>query len=126
MAAQQINHTPIGGYHCVSELVKPGVRIYEQRACIYKALNEIDGVSAVKPKAAFYILPKFDIRKFNIKDDERVGVVFLRKKKIFLVHGREFKYPQPDHGRIVYLPTVKELTAATNALSDFLSDYSQV
>ena len=120
--AQQIIQTALGGYQSVDELLKPGGRIYEQRACIYKALNEIDGVSAVKPKAAFYIFPKFDIRKFNIKDDERFVLDFLRKKKILLVHGRAFNYPEPDHVRIVYLPTVKELTAATNALSDFLSD----
>ena len=124
--AQQIIQTALGGYQSVDELLKPGGRIYEQRACIYKALNEIDGISAVKPKAAFYIFPKFDIRKFNIKDDERFVLDFLRKKKILLVHGRAFNYPEPDHVRIVYLPTVKELTAATNALSDFLSDYSQV
>ena len=124
--AQQIIQTALGGYQSVDELLKPSGRIYEQRACIYKALNEIDGVSAVKPKAAFYIFPKFDIRKFNIKDDERFVLEFLRKKKILLVHGRAFNYPEPDHVRIVYLPTVKELTAATNALSDFLSDYSQV
>lgn len=124
--AQQIIQTALGGYQSVDELLQPGGRIYEQRACIYKALNEIDGVSAVKPKAAFYIFPKFDIRKFNIKDDERFVLEFLRKKKILLVHGRAFNYPEPDHVRIVYLPTVKELTAATNALSDFLSDYSQV
>lgn len=124
--AQQIIQTALGGYQSVDELLKPGGRIYEQRACIYKALNEIDGVSAVKPKAAFYIFPKFDIRKFNIKDDERFVLDFLRKKKILLVHGRAFNYTEPDHVRIVYLPTVKELTAATNALSDFLSDYSQV
>ena len=124
--AQQIIQTALGGYQSVDELLKPGGRIYEQRACIYKALNEIDGVSAVKPKAAFYIFPKFDIRTFNIKDDERFVLDFLRKKKILLVHGRAFNYPEPDHVRIVYLPTVKELTAATNALSDFLSDYSQV
>lgn len=124
--AQQIIQTALGGYQSVDELLKPGGRIYEQRACIYKALNEIDGVSAVKPKAAFYIFPKFDIRKFNIKDDERFVLDFLRKKKILLVHGRAFNYPEPDHVRIVYLPTVKELTAATNALSDFISDYSQV
>lgn len=124
--AQQIIQTALGGYQSVDELLKPGGRIYEQRACIYKALNEIDGVSAVKPKAAFYIFPKFDIRKFNIKDDERFVLDFLRKKKILLVHGRAFNYPEPDHVRIVYLPTVKELTTVTNALSDFLSDYSQV
>ena len=56
--AQQIIQTALGGYQSVDELLKARRRIYEQRACIYKALNEIDGVSAVKPKAAFYIFPE--------------------------------------------------------------------
>ncbi len=124
--AQQIIQTALGGYQSVDALLKPGGRIYEQRECIYQALCEIDGVSVVKPKAAFYIFPKFDIRKFNIKDDERFVLDFLRKKKILLVHGRAFNYPTPDHVRIVYLPNTKKLTEAADALSDFLKDYSQV
>ena len=124
--AQQIIQTALGGYQSVDALLKPGGRIYEQRECIYNALQEIDGVSVVKPKAAFYIFPKFDIHKFNIKDDEQFVLDFLRKKKILLVHGRAFNYPTPDHVRIVYLPTTKQLTAAAGALKDFLQDYSQV
>lgn len=124
--AQQIIQTALGGYQSVDVLLKPGGRIYEQRECIYNALQEIDGVSVVKPKAAFYIFPKFDIHKFNIKDDEQFVLDFLRKKKILLVHGRAFNYPTPDHVRIVYLPTTKQLTAAAGALKDFLQDYSQV
>lgn len=124
--AQQIIQTALGGYQSVDDLLKPGGRIYEQRECIYNALQEIDGVSVVKPKAAFYIFPKFDIHKFNIKDDEQFVLDFLRKKKILLVHGRAFNYPTPDHVRIVYLPTTKQLTAAAGELKDFLKDYSQV
>ena len=124
--AQQIIQTALGGYQSSDELLQPGGRIYEQRECIYNALCEIDGVSAVKPKAAFYIFPKIDKYKFHIKDDEQFVLDFLRKKKILLVHGRAFHYPEPDHVRIVYLPNTKQLTEATGALKDFLQDYSQV
>ena len=123
--AQQIIQTALGGYQSVDVLLKPGGRIYEQRECIYNALQEIDGVSVVKPKAAFYIFPKLDKYKFNIHDDERLVLDFLRKKKILLTHGRAFNYPEPDHVRIVYLPNVKKLTETANALTDFLKDYSQ-
>lgn len=123
--AQQIIQTALGGYQSVDVLLKPGGRIYEQRECIYNALQEIDGVSVVKPKAAFYIFPKLDKYKFNIHDDERLVLDFLRKKKILLTHGRAFNYPEPDHVRIVYLPSVKKLTETANALADFLEDYSQ-
>ena len=123
--AQHIIQTALGGYQSADELLCPGGRVYEQREFIYNALNSIDGVSAVKPKAAFYIFPRFDMRKFNLKNDERFGLEFLRKKKILLVQGTAFNYPQPDHARIVYLPTVKELSFAADALRDFLKDYSQ-
>lgn len=123
--AQHIIQTALGGYQSADELLCPGGRVYEQREFIYNALNSIDGVSAVKPKAAFYIFPRFDMRKFNLKDDERFVLEFLRKKKILLVQGTAFNYPQPDHVRIVYLPTVKELSFAADALRDFLKDYSQ-
>ena len=123
--AQHIIQTALGGYQSADELLCPGGRVYEQREFIYNALNSIDGVSAVKPKAAFYIFPRFDMRKFNLKDDERFVLEFLRKKKILLVQGTAFNYPQPDHMRIVYLPTVKELSFAADALRDFLKDYSQ-
>lgn len=124
--AQQIIQTALGGYQSSDELLQPGGRIYAQRECIYNALCDIDGVSVMKPKAAFYIFPKLDKYKFNIKDDEQFVLDFLRKKKILLVHGRAFHYPEPDHVRIVFLPNTKQLTEATGALKDFLQDYSQV
>lgn len=124
--AQQIIQTALGGYQSSDELLQPGGRIYAQRECIYNALCDIDGVSVMKPKAAFYIFPKLDKYKFNIKDDEQFVLDFLRKKKILLVHGRAFHYPEPDHVRIVYLPNTKQLTEATGALKDFLQDYSQI
>ena len=47
----------------IKTFLKPGGRIYNQREIVYNALNNIDGVSVVKPKAAFYIFPKIDINK---------------------------------------------------------------
>ncbi len=55
---QSIIQTALGGYQSVNEYIVPGGRMYEQREYIYKALNDIPGVSAVKPKAAFYIFLK--------------------------------------------------------------------
>jgi alanine-synthesizing transaminase len=50
------------------EMLAPGGRVYEQREYIYNALNDIPGISAVKPQAAFYIFPKMDVKKFHIFD----------------------------------------------------------
>ena len=108
------------------QLVQPGGRVYEQRECIYKLLNDIPGISAVKPKAAFYIFPKMDIGRFNIKDDEQFAVDLLKQAKILITHGGGFHWDKPDHFRIVYLPAVPMLTTACGRLARFFSNYKQV
>ncbi|SDA10438.1 alanine-synthesizing transaminase [Ruminococcus sp. YE71] len=106
-------------------LLLPGGRIYEQREFITKALNEIDGITAVKPKAAFYIFPKIDIGKFGITNDEKFVLDFLHEKKILLVAGGGFHWETPDHFRIVYLPDLKTLSESMDGLSEFLKTYRQ-
>ena len=123
--SQQIVQTALGGHQSVDELLLPGGRIYEQREFITNALNDIPGISAVKPKAAFYIFPKIDTKKFNIRDDEQFVLDFLHEKHVLLVHGKGFNMPTPDHFRIVYLPKVDDLEKTTLALDDFLSRYKQ-
>lgn len=123
--AQEIIQTALGGYQSIDELLLPGGRIYEQREAVWKALNSIDGVSAMKPKAAFYIFPKIDSKKYNIKNDEQMVYDFLVSKKILLVQGSAFNYPTPDHVRIVYLPTVKQLNKACEEFEYFLKHYKQ-
>ena len=107
------------------ELLLPGGRIYEQREYIYKALNEIPGISATKPKAAFYVFPKMDVNKFCISDDEKFVLDFLTDKKILLTHGGGFHWEKPDHFRVVYLPELEQLKTACGKLADFMSYYRQ-
>lgn len=123
--AQAIIQTCLGGYQSVKDYIKPGGRVYEQREYIYKALKDIPGISVVKPQAAFYIFPKIDTQKFNITDDEQFVLDFLREKRVLLVRGRGFNWMEPDHFRIVYLPSVPELKIAMDKFRDFLSTYRQ-
>ena len=123
--AQSIIQTALGGYQSVEEYLQPGGRIYEQREVIYKLLNDIPGVSAKKPKAAFYIFPKLDVEKFNIYDDEKFALDLLREKRILIVHGGGFNWGQPDHFRVVYLPRIADLEKATKKLGEFLDGYHQ-
>ena len=117
--------TALGGYQSVNEYIVPGGRIYEQRECVYKALNDIPGISAVKPKAAFYIFPKIDVKKFNITSDTQFALDFLREKRVLLIPGSGFNWKQPDHFRVVYLPRNEILADAMHKLGDFLSHYRQ-
>ena len=123
--AQSIVQTALGGYQSVQDYVKPGGRVYEQREFIYNQLKDISGITVVKPKAAFYIFPKLDVKKFNIKDDEKFALDLLRDKKILLIHGGGFNWQQPDHFRVVYLPRIEVLETAAEKLADFLEYYRQ-
>lgn len=107
------------------EMLRAGGRIYEQREYIYRALCEIPGITAVKPKAAFYIFPKLDRRKFNLRNDEQFVLDFLKEKKILLTHGGGFHWEEPDHFRMVYLPEIEQLKTAAASLRDFLGGYRQ-
>lgn len=123
--AQSVIDLVLTDEELTKEMLVPGGRIYEQREYVYKALNDIPGVSAVKPKAAFYIFPKLDKKKFNLKDDEQFALDFLKEKKVLLTHGGGFHWEEPDHFRVVYLPEVEVLKKAVEGLGDFLSYYRQ-
>ena len=123
--AQSIVQTALGGYQSVERYVEPGGRIYEQRNYVYEALNAIDGITAVKPKAAFYIFPKIDVKKFNITDDEQFALDLLHEKRILITRGGGFNWPEPDHFRIVYLPRMEVLRESMEDLADFFAHYRQ-
>lgn len=123
--AQSIVQTALGGYQSVNNYIQPGGRVYEQREYVYKALTDIPGISAVKPKAGFYIFPKLDVKKFHITDDEKFALDLLREKRILLIHGGGFNWKQPDHFRVVYLPRVEVLKESVESIADFLRTYRQ-
>lgn len=123
--AQSIVQTALGGHQSVQNYIVPGGRIYEQREYIYKALNDIPGITAVKPKAAFYIFPKVDTKKFNIVDDEKFALDLLRDKKILIIHGGGFNWSEPDHFRVVYLPRIEVLEESIHKMEEFFSYYHQ-
>ena len=123
--AQSIVQTALGGHQSVNNYIVPGGRIYEQREYIYNALNSIDGITAVKPKAAFYIFPTIDVKKFNITNDEQFALDLLHQKKILITRGGGFNWGEPDHFRIVYLPRIEVLSEAMRDLEEFLATYRQ-
>lgn len=108
------------------EMLVPGGRVYEQRECICRELEKIPGVSFVRPKAAFYIFPKLDLKKYKIKDDERFALELLKETHILVTCGGGFHWETPDHFRIVFLPDIDTLRSATDRLAAFLDGYTQL
>lgn len=123
--AQHAIQTAVGGYQSISEFIVPGGRLYEQRQLAWELINQIPGVSSVKPQGALYMFPKIDPKKFNLHDDQKLVLDFLMQEKVLLVHGRAFNWPYPDHVRIVTLPRVDELQMAITKFERFLSHYHQ-
>ena len=123
--AQSIIQTSLGGYQSCQEHLKPGGRLYEQREFIYNRLQEIPGISVVKPKAAFYIFPKLDVQKFHITDDVKFAFDLLHDKGVLVVQGSGFNWSEPDHFRIVFLPHRRTLGMAADRLGEFLEEYHQ-
>ena len=119
--AQHAIQTCLGGYQSINDLVLPGGRLSKQRDTAIELLNQIPGVSCVKPRGAIYLFPKLDVKKFNIHNDEKLVLDFLRQEKILLVQGTAFNWPQPDHLRVVFLPQVDDLTYAMERFAAFLS-----
>jgi alanine-synthesizing transaminase len=122
---QHAVQTALGGYQSIREFIVPGGRLYDQRLRAWELLNEIDGITCVKPRGALYLFPKLDVNRFNITDDEQFALDLLRQEKLLVVQGSGFNWPKPDHFRIVFLPHVDELEAALAKLKRFLDQYRQ-
>lgn len=123
--AQSIVQTALGGWQLCQRHIQPGGRIYEQREYVYNRLKDMPGISVVKPKAAFYIFPKLDKERFNIRSDEQFALDFLHKKQVLVVNGKGFNWDGQDHFRIVYLPNMNILKECMDKLEDFLMHYKQ-
>ncbi len=125
MPAQHAVAAALGGRQSIKDLILPGGRLLESRDAAYKMLNDIPGVSCVKPKGALYAFPRLDPNVYKIKDDAQMVLDLLRSQRILLVQGTGFNWPEPDHFRLVTLPRAEEITDAVTRIGEFLSGYAQ-
>lgn len=123
--AQYAIQVALGGHQSIDDLVLPGGRLLEQRDVAWTRLNEIPGVSCVKPKGALYAFPRLDPEVHDIHDDEQLVLDLLLQEKILVVQGTGFNWPNPDHLRVVTLPWARDLSHAIERLGNFLSSYRQ-
>ena len=117
--------TALGGFQSVNTLLLPGGRLKEQRDISIKLIEEIPGLSVVKPKGALYCFPKIDTKRFNIINDEKFILDLLKDQHLLLVQGTGFNWKEPDHFRIVFLPDKETLSEAIMRLGKFLENYRQ-
>ena len=123
--AQHAIQVALGGHQSIDDLVLPGGRLLEQRDLAWQKLNEIPGVSCVKPEGALYVFPRLDPEVHDIIDDEKLVLDLLLDEKILVTQGTGFNWPAPDHLRIVTLPWARDLANAIERLGNFLASYRQ-
>ena len=123
--AQLVIPAAIADMETPAAMVRPGGRLYEQRKATLEVLDQIDGVSYVKNVAAFYLFPKLDVKKFNIRSDKQFAADLLDGTNILVVPGSGFDWPEPDHLRLVMLPQPDKLREAMIRFGKFLDGYQQ-
>jgi alanine-synthesizing transaminase len=117
--------TALGGYQSIDDLVAPSGRLCRQRDLAYQLLTQIPGVSVVKPKAALYMFPKLDPKRYPIADDQQFAYELLAEEKVLIVQGTGFNWATPDHFRLVFLPNSDDLVEAIGRIARFLEHYAK-
>jgi alanine-synthesizing transaminase len=113
------------GRQTINDLILPGGRLLDQRDTAWRMLNEIPGVSCVKPTGALYAFPRLDPQVHPMVDDQRFALDLLRAKHLLVVQGTGFNWPRPDHFRVVTLPPAADLAEAIGRIGEFLATYRQ-
>ena len=92
-------------------------KLRERRDYVTKRVEEIEGMSVVPPKGAFYMFIKVERCKY----DKKFVLDLLRKKHVLTVHGSGFcPIYGKGHFRIVNLPPVDYLERAFDRIEEFM------
>jgi len=124
--AQYAIQTALGGYQSINDLTVPGGRLWEQRELAWTKLNQIKGVSCVKPDGALYMFVKLDPEIYPVYNDEQLVLDLLKQQRILIVHGTGFNLSDHQHYRFVFLPRVDVLEDAIDRFETFLKGYEQL
>jgi alanine-synthesizing transaminase len=97
-------------------------KITKRRDITYKMLNEIPGISCVKPGGAFYAFPKIQLPA-GVTDKEYV-LELLKETGVLVVFGSGFGQKEGTHHfRIVFLPDEDTLVKSYNAIREFTAKF---
>jgi aspartate/methionine/tyrosine aminotransferase len=85
-------------------------------------LNAIDGITSVKPTAAFYAMPKVALPP-GVTDADYV-LALLRATGVLCVYGSGFgANPSDGFFRVVFLASPKELAEIYDLIASFTRDF---
>ncbi len=96
-------------------------KLQKRRDITYKRLNEIHGLSCVKPEGAFYAFPR--INEGPWPTDKEFVLQLLREKQVLTVYGIGFAEPHGTrHFRTVFLPNEQVLEESFNRIDAFMKE----
>lgn len=112
-----------------TDIKKMKKSFHERRDLIYKLLNDIDGISAVKPGGAFYIWPNVTkaCKKAGAKDAEDFRKILLDKAKVAVVSDIHFGGKNPgqneEYIRFSYATSKDGIKAGLKRVKEFVESY---
>jgi alanine-synthesizing transaminase len=85
-------------------------------------LNDIPGISCVRPEGAFYAFPRMHMDG----DDAHFVAELIKATGVVVVHGSGFgQVPGTQHFRVVFLPTENVLKSAYEQIAEFYVKYTE-
>jgi len=106
----------------IPEMVK---KLKQRRDFVLKRIEAIPRLAAAKPKGAFYVFPKVDLRGTAWSDDNQFVTELLKETGVLVVQGSGFDtiYGK-GHFRSVFLPDESMLSEAFDAIENFIKSHS--
>ena len=93
-----------------------------RRDMTWKMLNDIEGITCVKPQGAFYAFPKIDV-----KDDSEFVKNLIIETGVVVVPGSGFgQKPGTQHFRVVFLPDEEILRDAYTKIGAFMKKWKNL
>lgn len=107
-----------GNQSHIKEVIR---KLQRRRDLTVEMLNDIPGISCVKPEGAFYAFPRIDVPQ--VSDREFVREL-IAETGVVVVHGSGFgQKPGTAHFRVVFLPPEEVLEEAYTRIRDFMKNF---
>ncbi|MBN2368094.1 aminotransferase class I/II-fold pyridoxal phosphate-dependent enzyme, partial [Candidatus Woesearchaeota archaeon] len=129
-AVKQLARSRLSISHPMQYAVKPALegpqdhikemvdKLRKRRDITYKRLNEIEGISCVKPKGAFYAFPRIDL---PVESDKKFVFDLLREEGVLFVFGSGFgQKDNSKHFRVVFAASEDALSEAYEKLNNYI------
>ena len=96
-------------------------KLRNRRDLVYNRLNEIEGLECTRPKGAFYMFPRINLKN-KWKNDLDFVIGLLNSTGVLTVHGSGFGSMGSGHFRIVYLPQEEILNKSMDKIEEFVKN----